>query len=393
MPDRRKSQFSKDFGYALFPYPYSLPGIGSGVGLVGGVMNVADTYTDAYGIIFTGDVRGTSFGLADLHIIPRHLILDIGYSTVSEATIQSYGKRGMGTDRNDYRLIEFGDTEFFGGRMNASFLDRRYEVYGAYYEGAMRLKSIRDRDGTVIIEASDSPRERGRTALFGARLDVTDDFNDPRRGIRVDVSRSQSPQSGSGPDFYVVDLNTTAYLPLGPRSTWAFNSFRSDAVVRKQGVTDLAKLQQEQGLKCDTITDPEQRRFCIEVVDNQIAGNTYGTATSLGGFSRLRSYSQGRYKGAHTRFYGTEVRWNMTDERTPFNIFIMKDIRTSVQVAVFYETGTISDLRSDLGTTWRDSYGAGVRMVTASGIVFRGDLGFGSEGIVPEIFIGYPWEI
>ena len=27
--DRRKEQFTKDSGYALFPYPYGLPGIGS----------------------------------------------------------------------------------------------------------------------------------------------------------------------------------------------------------------------------------------------------------------------------------------------------------------------------------------------------------------------------
>ena len=32
VPDRRKSQFETTFGYALFPYPYSLPGIGQGFG-------------------------------------------------------------------------------------------------------------------------------------------------------------------------------------------------------------------------------------------------------------------------------------------------------------------------------------------------------------------------
>jgi hypothetical protein len=94
-------------------------------------------------------------------------------------------------------------------------------------------------------------------------------------------------------------------------------------------------------------------------------------------------------------FYGTEVRWNLTDERTPFNIFIMKDIRTSVQVAAFYEIGTTSDVRSELNkrSNMRDDYGLGLRIITASGVVFRGDLAFGKEGMTPEIFIGYPWEI
>ena len=124
--DRRKEQFTTAPGYALFPYPYSLPGIGKGIGLVGGMMNVMDTYTDAYGILFTGEVRGASFGVADIHLVPRTLILDIGYGTVNEATIQSYSQRGMNTDKHDYRLIEFGDTEYEGGRLTATFFDRRF---------------------------------------------------------------------------------------------------------------------------------------------------------------------------------------------------------------------------------------------------------------------------
>jgi hypothetical protein len=393
VPDRRKPQWSTDFGYALFPYPYSLPGLGSGISLVGGAMNIADTYTDAYGIVFTGQVSGAAAGVADIHLIPRTLIIDAGFGTVSKATIQSYSQRGMNTDKNDFSLIEFGDTTYYGARMTATFFDRRFEIYGAWYEGVLKLKSIRDRDGNVIIEAQNAPRQRGHNTLFGTRLDLTDDYGDPRKGIRFDITRSQTPPSGSGPDFYVMDYNTTAYIPLGRRSTWAFNFLRSDAVVRRQGETDPAKLQQEQGLNCSTVTDPVQQKFCTEVIDNQIANNKFGTATQLGGFSRLRGYPQGRYKGAHTEFYGTEVRWNLTDERTPFNIFVMKDVRTSVQVSAFYEIGSTADLRSELGKIMRDAYGFGVRVVTASGVVFRGDLGFGREGFSPAIFIGYPWEI
>jgi Omp85 superfamily domain len=393
--ERRKEQFVKDPGYALFPYPYSLPGIGKGIGLVGGMMNINNTYMDAYGILFAGEVRGASFGLADIHLVPRTLILDIGYGTVNEATIQSYSQRGMNTDKHDYRLIEFGDTEYEGGRMTATFFDRRFEVYGAWYQGAMRLKSIRDNDGNVIVEAQDAPRGRAHNTLFGTRLDLTDDYSDPRRGIRIDVTRSQTPPRDSGPDYYVMDYNTTAYIPLGRRSTWAFNFLRSDAVVNQQGETDPAKLEKQQGLICSTVIDPEQQLFCKEVIDNMIANNKYGTATSLGGFSRLRGYPQGRFKGAHTLFYGTEIRWNLTDERTPFNIFIMKDVRTSIQVSLFYETGATSDVRSDITErkNMRDSFGFGLRVVTASGVVFRGDLGFGKDGVAPEIFIGYPWEI
>lgn len=47
----------------------------------------------------------------------------------------------------------------------------------------------------------------------------------------------------------------------------------------------------------------------------------------------------------------------------------------------------------DVGKTWRDSYGIGLRMVTASGVVFRAEVANGNDGVAPTIFIGYPWEI
>jgi hypothetical protein len=391
--DRRKDQFQKSYGYALFPYPYSLPGIGAGIGLVGGAMNIADTYTDVYGLIFTGEVKGFGGGIADIHLIPKTLILETGFGAISAATIKSYSQRGMNTDKHDFRLIELADTEYYGARMTATFFDRRFEVYGAMYEGGARLKSIRNKDGAVIIEAQNPPKQRGRTSLVGTRLDLTDDYGDPRRGIRFDVTRSQTPPRDLGPDFYVMDYNTTGYIPLGRRSTWAFNYLRSDAVVTRQGETDPAKLEQQRGLDCSTITDPQQQQFCFDVINNEVANNKFGTATQLGGFSRLRSYSQGRYKGAHTVFYGTEIRWNLTDETTPFDIFVMKDVRTAVQVSLFYDTGSTADVRSEVGDIMRDSYGTGLRVVTASGVVFRADLAFGKEGVEPEIFIGYPWEI
>jgi hypothetical protein len=73
----------------------------------------------------------------------------------------------------------------------------------------------------------------------------------------------------------------------------------------------------------------------------------------------------------------------------------MKGVRTSIQLAFFYETGITSDDRDDLyrRSQMRDSYGAGFRIVTAQGVVFRADLAHGNEGFNAAIFIGYPWEL
>jgi hypothetical protein len=394
-PERRKSQFPEGFGYALFPYPYSLPGLGSGLSLVGGAMNVADTYTDAYGIVFGGDVKGAAAGVADIHLMPRRLILELGYGRINKASIQSYSQRGMGTGKNDYRLVEFGESEFYGGRLTATFLDRRAELYGAWWGSAARLKAVRDKDGGLIVEAGNAPRDRGHTVIAGVRGDFTDDYADPRRGVRFDISRTASPPNRTGADYFVMDYSATAYLPIGKRSTWAFNAFRSDAVVRSQGLTDPAALESDAGLPCSSLADPVQKGFCDEVIANMAAANRFGTATQLGGFSRLRGYPQGRFKGAHTVFLGTEFRWNLNEEHKPFDIFVMKDVRTLVQLAFFYETGVASDERGDLGDRhkYRDTVGTGLRVVTASCVVFRGDVGFTRDGPGVAMFIGYPWEL
>ena len=151
-------------------------------------------------------------------------------------------------------------------------------------------------------------------------------------------------------------------------------------------------IEAQQGLICSTITTTSQRDACNNVVDNIKAANTYGTATGLGGTSHLRSYPDNRFTGAHTVFYGTEIRWTLTEEARPFDIFIAKDVRTVLQVAAFYEMGSVADLREDLGDVYRSSYGAGFRMVTASGIVLRADVATGREGIETTIILGYPWE-
>lgn len=392
--DRRKEQFETSFAYALFPFPYSLPGIGSGISVVGGAMNIMDTYTDAYGIVYGGDVEGAAIGVGDFHIVPKTLILDVGAGMLSKASIQNFRERGMNADKDAYLLMNVGNSEYFGGRLTATFFDRRFEMYGAWYEGVSKLRSIRDKDGNVIVEAQDASRQRSHTTILGTRIDLTDDYDDPRRGFRLAVARSSSPPSNSGPDFAVMDYNMTAFLPIGRRNTWAFNYLHSDAVVRRKGETDPIRIQSLQGINCGNPSlTSQQQQYCIDAVNLTVANNTYGTATSLGGFDRLRSYSQGRYRGAHTRFYGTEFRWNLTDEASPFDIFVMKDIRTSLQLAAFYEMGSTADLREDVGKIWRKSYGTGFRMVTASGVVFRGDIANGHDGIATAIFIGYPWEI
>jgi hypothetical protein len=390
-PERRRPQFDDVPGWVIVPYVFDYPGLGKGYGIIGGAANIDGSYTDVVGSVFAGDVKGEAVGIQSIDLVYQKLMLDVGEVYVSSVTLQSYSQRGMASEKNDYSLLEFGNSSFYGGRLLATFFERRLEVYAGMYGGSARFKSIRDQAGDVIIEAQSAARSRPTTTVFGVNVDMTDDYANPRRGLRFDVSRWRTPPQDLGPDFFYMDYKTTAYIPIGSRSTWAFNYLRSDAYVLRKGETARDVIAENQGLKCADITDAQQRLECEQVIDSIIAANTYGTATSLGGLNRLRSYPEGRYKGAHTEFFGTEFRWNLTDEYRPFNIGIMKDVRTAFQIALFYEIGTVADQRSELWNITRSSYGAGFRMVTASGLVYRIDLATGNEGFQTSIFFQYPW--
>jgi len=385
IPERRRNQFQNEPGYVAIPYVFEVPGLGSGYGFLGGMNNLRGSYTDIGGTIFEGDVSGGAFGLESMHLLPRTLILDVGVALINRTTFPVYSQRGMQSGKDEYTEAELRDMGAVASRLTATFLDRRVEAFLAYYGMRVELAAIRDRDGALITEAGDAAADWVETDILGGRLDLTDDYLDPRRGVRVEPSVWWTPPSGDAANFLYVDLSVTAYLPIGKRSTWAFNYFRSDAHVLEKGETDPERIAAREGLVYGSGSD--------EYVDNRVAENTYGSATALGGLSRLRSYPEGRYRGAHTQFVGTELRWNVSDDVQPFDWFVAKDIRTAIQVAPFLEIGTVEDHAGDAWSTIRSSYGVGFRIVTASGLIYRLDLAGGDEGFQPCIFFQYPWEL
>lgn len=392
--DRRKSQYSNNSGYFLVPAPYSLPGIGEGFLLLGMATNIYGTQTDVIGDIITGDVSGYGIGVMDYYLIDKHLKFDIFREGFNKASFQSYSSRGMNSSKDDYINLELSDMEFTGLRATASFYDKMLEFYTMAYLSEFKYQNLRDSEGNVILDTSTSTLQKHNVYNLGFMLDYTDDRVDPRIGIRFDSGIDYTPnRDNTSVDYYVSNYNLTGYVPFGRFSTWAFNYFRSDAHVLNQGETDFNTISGNLGLDCSLLTNPTEQTQCINVVNNQIAQNMYGSATSLGGRLRLRSYPEGRFVGAHTQFYGTEFRWNITEESTPFDILFMKDIRSTIQTAFFYEKGSVSDQVSNLGKNEKESYGMGLRMITGSGLVFRMDLAGGNEDYEVTFIINYPWEL
>ena len=79
--ERRRNQFTTDFGYLVAPIPYILPGAGAGLGLIGGFNNIPigsqKTTIDLFLVGVSGNVSGTIAGITDLPLWPETLLLDL----------------------------------------------------------------------------------------------------------------------------------------------------------------------------------------------------------------------------------------------------------------------------------------------------------------------------
>jgi outer membrane protein assembly factor BamA len=283
------------------------------------------------------------------------------------------------------------------GQMTLTFEQRRYEMFMRMLSGRDRVLGVLDKNGQAF-SGVDTGWKSGRVMSLGGSLDLTDDRLDPRKGVRFEFS-SRLPNDNGGPDasqYFVNDYNLTGYIPTRGWDTLALNLFYSKAHVTSVGLTDYATLQQRYGLNCTQYPAGPERDACASAeakfLAGRLANNQYGTASALGGTQRLRSYDNGRFYASQALSYGAEYRWNLTDERTPFNYYFAKGIRTGIQLAAFVERGMVADQFSGLFKDGRNSYGVGARLVL-SGVIIRFDLARGSEGTQSQIFITYPWSM
>lgn len=392
IPDRRKDQNPTQPAHLIVPLPYSKPGIGSGVVLMATASNVVETTADISGIFVTGDAKGNIINGSEVPLYSDILFFDFYLQQIDRATINNYSTRGIGnTDADDYTLLDVSVANESNIELNLTFYERRLNLYYSYSDFEYQIDAIRDNNGVIITSFGQPFTGSDTNERLRASIDITDDYLDPRKGLRFDIAYQDTKADNiNEPDFYTLDYNILGYIPVGKLDTLVLNYYQSDAHVQRQGNTDSASIRAELDTNC-AATDTVCLITEQELVDNFINARTNGTSSSLGGDLRLRSFPQGRYQGAHTAFIGTEYRWNFKQEAKPFDYYIWKDVRTSLQIAFFAEIGTVSETSAELWDETRHSYGAGFRLIAASGAVYRFDFAFGDEGAEQILIFEYPW--
>jgi len=390
--DRRKDQFPVNAAHLIVPLPYSYPGIGDGFFLMGNFSNILETTTDFLAMYVTGDAGGYILQLDETPIIDRRLYAKLYYQDINHAAINQYDTRGMGgSGKNDYTLLDVTLALEKTVNLNLTFFDRRLNLFFNHTASEFEVKAIRNNQGELITELSEPYHSENTNQSFGFLIDLTDDYLDPLKGARFSLNyQDWKAKKKDDPSYYVLTYYMSLYLPMRETDTLVLNYYQSDAYVTKQGNINPVDIRAELGLNCvpsDTA--------CLEseqnLVDSFIKQRTNGSAETLGGKDRLRSYPEGRFNGGHSGLLGVEYRLNFKQGVAPFNYLFWKDVRTGLQVALFGEVGSVSETTSDLWDEARSSYGVGLRLVAASGSVYRADLAYGDEGSEFTVFFFYPW--
>ena len=388
--ERRQDQFDKTPGLFVVPAPYAIPGIGNGLFVIGYLGNIAETSADVFGMGFVGDGQGFFASVDELFVIPEWSYLALTQGRMARFGQNVYSSRGMKSEKNDFNIYVGEDFTFYNFEVVFTHFERRIELAYGFNGGNGKFVEIKDYEGELVQKLGSPIEVDFAQKHVQLKIDLTDDYGDPRDGLNIRILRDRFPSVNQGAAFDSMTFALTYYLPIPENNTWAFHYFRSDAHVRQEGNTDLESLKTTQGFyacggyaACEAAT--------LKSAQNRLNANKNGSSKSLGGADRLRSYPLSRYQAAHTLFYGTELRWNFSTENTKLDYWLLQDVQQALQAVFLWEQGSVAEEVGEIGETIRSSYGTGIRLVTKSGSVYKFEVASGDEGAEVILFFEYPW--
>ena len=376
----------ESYGLNLFTFPIvgNIPGVQSFYGLGVTLGGVAKTDFAASGFFLRGEVNENFDKHGDggdfEFIFPNSAKLeDLVSLSLYGGNVKNFAlaqrKRGIDAEADDFSYLLLNKSNFRGGEISLYFFEKQLEIYYNLTNGEVEPLGFVTASGDFESAESAKVNSRNDGGRWGIYLDDTDSRRDPRIGYRIQYERYNFPSSrGEAPAFYQNDYNLTGFIPLTKKKKGVFvlNQFYSEAVVTQAGTvqpnTDRNSDDQEQAEKEAKL----------------------GNATALGGALRLRGYPQGRFFDSYTNFQGIEFRYYLLEQEKSFDWIVEKGVYTSMQIAIFYEQGTVAPNTGELWKNIKNSYGFGTRIVLSS-FVFRVDVGFSEEGSEATVFFGYPF--
>ena len=390
--ERRKT-FESELSWFVYPVVGSIPGVQDFYGLGGTVSGIGGSESDITVISLRGkaeyfddDFQIDIFSIFDIPLFTNHLTFT-WFSTKIRNAGWPEGERGIDSDPDSMYYLLASEVDASGGEISVNVLANQLEFYYAYSDASVKPYGLVDPNGTFYNTQNAGIIESPRGYRYGLYLDDTDNRRDPRIGYRFQYEKWGQPSSRAGnSEYFQEDYNLSGYIPVlsEGKGVLVLNQFYGSSTVIKKGTIDQSQF------FCNNIEAPGCQAILDELYARQVAEAENGKATSLGGTNRLRGYSTNRFYDSYTNFRGAEFRWYVHEVQQAFNFFLEKGTFAGLQLAFFYEQGTVSPDKASLWKNMRSSYGAGTRFIFNT-IIVRIDRGFGKEGGETTFFVGYPF--
>ncbi len=390
--ERRKT-FESEISWFIYPVIGSIPGVQDFYGLGGTVSGIGGSESDITAISLRGkaeyfddDFQIDILSIFDIPLFTEHLTFT-WFSTKIRNAGWPEGERGIDSDPDSMYYLLASNVDASGGELSVNVLENQLEFYYAYSDASVKPYGLVDPNGTFYNAQNAGIIESPRGYRYGLYLDDTDNRRDPRIGYRFQYEKWGQPSSRAGnSEYYQEDYNLSGYIPIlaEGKGVLVLNQFFGSSTVIKKGTVDQGQF------VCDNVLKPGCQAILDELYARQVAEAENGKATSLGGTNRLRGYSTNRFYDSYTNFRGAEFRWYVHEAQEAFNFILEKGTFAGLQLAFFYEQGTVSRDKASLWKNMRTSYGAGTRFIFNT-IIVRIDRGFGKEGGETTFFVGYPF--
>ncbi len=390
--ERRKT-FESEISWFVYPVVGSIPGVQDFYGLGGTVSGIGGSESDITAISLRGkaeyfddDFQIDILSIFDIPLFTNHLTFTWFTTKIRNAGWPE-GERGIDSDPDSMYYLLASNVDASGGEISVNVLENQLEFYYAYSDASVKPYGLVDPNGTFYNAQNAEIIESPRGYRYGLYLDDTDNRRDPRIGYRFQYEKWGQPSSREGnSEYYQEDFNLSGYIPVlsEKKGVLVLNQFFGSSTVIKKGTVDQSLY------VCNNTLKPGCQALLDELYARQVAEAENGKATSLGGTNRLRGYSTNRFYDSYTNFRGAEFRWYVHEVQEAFNYFLEKGTFAGLQLAFFYEQGTVSPDKASLWKNMRSSYGAGTRFIFNT-IIVRIDRGFGKEGGETTFFVGYPF--
>ena len=390
--ERRKT-FESEISWFVYPVVGSIPGVQDFYGLGGTVSGIGGSESDITAISLRGkaeyfddDFQIDILSIFDIPLFTNHLTFTWFTTKIRNAGWPE-GERGIDSDPDSMYYLLASNVDASGGEISANVLENQLEFYYAYSDASVKPYGLVHPNGTFYNAQNAEIIESPRGYRYGLYLDDTDNRRDPRIGYRFQYEKWGQPSSRAGnSEYFQEDYNLSGYIPVlaEGKGVLVLNQFFGSSTVIKQGTVDQSLY------VCNNTLKPGCQALLDELYARQVAEAENGKATSLGGTNRLRGYRTNRFYDSYTNFRGAEFRWYVHEVQEAFNYFLEKGTFAGLQLAFFYEQGTVSPDKASLWKNMRSSYGAGTRFIFNT-IIVRIDRGFGKEGGETTFFVGYPF--